>query len=101
MIPDSSIDRVFFLGQTNEQAGGLDYTLAVFDQQQFTQLESITIPNVNYLFTDAPQKLIRWGTSGLAFSSGESLLLVDGGFVNPNATPDSSTGMIINSNAIR
>jgi trimeric autotransporter adhesin len=101
MIPDSSTHRVFFLGQTSAQAGGQDYTLAVFDQQQFTQLGSMTIPNAAPTFDYVPQKLIRWGASGLAFSSGESLLLVDGGFVNPNATQDSSTGTIIKSNAIR
>jgi IPT/TIG domain len=95
MIPDSSTHRVFFLGQTSEQTGGQDYTLAVFDQQQFNQLGSITIPDVDYAFSSVPQKLIRWGTSGLAFFSGKSVLLVDGGFVNPNATPDSSTGVII------
>jgi hypothetical protein len=61
---------------------------------------TITIPNAVYSFASVPQKLIRWGTSGLAFSSGASFVLVDGGFVNPNATPDSSTDTIIDSIAI-
>ncbi|HEV2399333.1 MAG TPA: IPT/TIG domain-containing protein [Candidatus Sulfotelmatobacter sp.] len=62
---DSSLNRVFFLGQTSAQAGTADYTIQSYDQQKFTLLDSITIPNV----VGRPSAFIRWGTNGLAFTS--------------------------------
>jgi hypothetical protein len=64
-VTDSSLKRVFFLGQTSAQVGTFDYTIQAYDQQQFTLVDSITVPNV----VGAPTGFIRWGTNGLAFTT--------------------------------
>ncbi|MGD0890184.1 MAG: hypothetical protein ABR923_01530 [Terracidiphilus sp.] len=64
-VPDSSIDRVFILGQTSAQSGTSNYTVEVFDQTKLTAVGSITIDNV----VGTPTAMIRWGTNGLAFTT--------------------------------
>lgn len=64
-VPDSGLNRVFFVGQTSAQVGTSDFTIQAFDQQHFTLVDSITISNV----VGSPTGLIRWGTSGLAFTT--------------------------------
>jgi hypothetical protein len=64
-VPDSTLNRVFILGQTAVQAGTSNYTVESFDQTQFTAIGSITIENV----VGTPTALIRWGSSGLAFTT--------------------------------
>jgi hypothetical protein len=64
-IPDSTLDRVFILGQTPAQAGTSNYTIESFDQTKFTQIGSIAIDNV----VGTPTALIRWGSNGLAFTT--------------------------------
>lgn len=64
-VPDSTLDLVFFLGQTSAQVGTSSYTLQAYDQQKFTLVDSLTISNV----VGTPTDLIRWGTNGLAFST--------------------------------
>lgn len=64
-LPDSALDVVFFLGQTAAQVGTSNFTVESFDQQKFTSIASITVPNV----VGTPTDLIRWGTNGLAFAT--------------------------------
>ena len=64
-VPDSSLARVFFLGQTTAQIGTSDFTIQAYDQQQLTLVDSIVISNV----LGTPTGLIRWGTNGLAFTT--------------------------------
>jgi hypothetical protein len=64
-VPDSTLNSVFILGQTAAQAGTSNYTIESFDQTNFTAADSITIDNV----VGAPTALIRWGSSGLAFTT--------------------------------
>jgi hypothetical protein len=64
-VPDSTLDRVFILGQTPAQAGTSNYTIESFDQTMFTLIGSITIENV----VGTPTGLIRWGSNGLAFTT--------------------------------
>ena len=83
MIPDSTLNTVFFASQTSNSV-----TIQSLDQTHFIPLRSITVPNV----TGNPIRLIRWGQNGLAFntSSGQ-VVLVGGNFISPappfNVTP--------------
>jgi hypothetical protein len=61
-VPDSSLNRVFFLGQTAAQANSNNYTIESFDQKAFTPVSSITLSNVS----GVPVAMVRWGNSGLA-----------------------------------
>jgi hypothetical protein len=68
MVPDGSVGLAFFLRQTDVNIGGnvTRYaTIESFDLNTFTPLGTLIIPNVNAL----PTHLIRWGTSGLAFTA--------------------------------
>jgi hypothetical protein len=69
VAPDSSLNRVFILGQTAAQANTNNYTIQSFDQKAFTLVSSITLSNVS----GSPIALTRWGNSGLA-------VLTTGGF---------------------
>ena len=62
VTPDSSLNRVFILGQTAAQANTNNYTIESFDETAFTPVSSITINNL----VGFPIEMIRWGTSGLA-----------------------------------
>ena len=62
VAPDSSLNRVFFLGQTASQAYTFNYTIESFDQKAFTPVSSITLNNLS----GTPIAMIRWGNSGLA-----------------------------------
>lgn len=75
VAPDSSLNRVFILGQTAAQANTNNYTIASFDEKAYTFVSSITVEGL----VGAPIQLIRWGTSGLAllthnFVSGSGML---------------------------
>lgn len=62
LVPDSSLNRVFFLGQTAAQANTSNYTIESFDQTRYTVVSSITLENL----LGTPFQLARWGTSGLS-----------------------------------
>ena len=62
VAPDSSLNRVFILGQTAAQANTNNYTIQSFDQKAFTPVSSITLENIS----GSPIELVRWGTNGLA-----------------------------------
>jgi IPT/TIG domain len=62
VAPDSTLNRVFILGQTAAQAQSNSYTIESFDEKAFTPVSSITINSLAGL----PTALIRWGASGLA-----------------------------------
>jgi hypothetical protein len=62
LAPDSSLDRVFILGQTEAQANTNNFTIESFDEKAYTLVSSITIENL----VGSPIQLVRWGTSGLA-----------------------------------
>jgi hypothetical protein len=98
-VPDSTLNRVFILGQTTAQAGTSGYTIESFDQAQFTPIGSITIQNV----VGAPTALIRWGSNGLAFTTRigrpadfrntgpGQLYVIRGSFVNASAAASLSS----------
>lgn len=62
VAPDSSLNRVFILGQTQAQANTNDFTIESFDEKAYTSVSSIVLENLQ----GSPFELIRWGTSGLA-----------------------------------
>jgi hypothetical protein len=79
MVPDSTLNTVFFIS-----AGSSSATIQSYDLTHFTPIGAITIPNV----TGGPIHLIRWGQNGLAFNTGGfgvngQVYLVGGNFVSP------------------
>jgi hypothetical protein len=62
LVPDSSLNRTFILGQTSAQANTNNYTIESFDQKAFTPVSSITLNNLQGI----PFAFSRWGASGLA-----------------------------------
>lgn len=90
MVPDGKLNIAYFLGRTVSAASGGDYVIEAFDMTQFTLLGTIPITNVS----GTPSKMIRWGTNGLAFLTGNAtgagaagvgVYLVNGGFVTSPA----------------
>lgn len=74
MVPDSTLDRAFFVSQSSGTA-----TIEAFDLQRFSLIGSITIPNVS----GYPLRIIRWGNNGLAFNTyGGPVFLIGGNFVH-------------------
>jgi hypothetical protein len=98
VAPDSSLNRVFILGQTASQANSTNFTIQSFDQKGFTPVSSITLSNLS----GTPIQLVRWGTSGLAVLTSGGLedvyenalgmlyLIQDASFVS-NLPPASAT----------
>ena len=95
VAPDSSLNRVFILGQTAAQANTSSYTVQSFDQKAFSLVSSITLK-----LDGVPVQMVRWGNSGLAIltsggvanlavpSFGTLYLVQDAGFVsNAQSTP--------------
>jgi hypothetical protein len=83
VAPDSTLNRVFILGQTAAQANTNNYTIESFDEKAFTPVSSITLNNLS----GSPHALVRWGSSGLA-------VLTIGGFNPPGAFLVSGNGML-------
>lgn len=73
VAPDSSLNRVFILGQTQTQANTSNFTIESFDEKAYTPVSSITLNDLH----GTPTQLIRWGTSGLA------VLTLDTTFTTP------------------
>jgi hypothetical protein len=91
MVPDGKLNIAYFLGQTgyaNNPAG--NYVIEAFDLTHFTFLGAIPMMNV----AGTPSKMIRWGSNGLAFltgdpygagAAGDGVYLVSGSFVTSPA----------------
>lgn len=62
VAPDSTLNRVFTLGQTAAQANTNNFTIESFDEKGYAAVSSITLPNI----LGSPFQLLRWGSSGLA-----------------------------------
>lgn len=85
MVPDGNLNIAYFLGQTNSGGPG-NYVIEAFDLAHFNLLGAIPISNVS----GTPSRLIRWGSNGIAFltgntsgtgAAGDGVYLVSGGFV--------------------
>jgi hypothetical protein len=62
VAPDSSLNRVFILGQTGAQASTNNFTIQSFDEKAYTAVSALALDNL----LGTPIELVRWGTSGLA-----------------------------------
>jgi len=81
MVPDSTLNSAFFLGQTQSQAGSTSFTIESFDLTTFAPISEITIPNV----LGYPLRFIRWGASGLAFNDDAGFIyIINSSFVSNN-----------------
>jgi IPT/TIG domain len=69
VAPDSSLNRVFILGQTTAQANTNNFTVESFDEKAYTPVSAITLENI----VGSPIQFVRWGNSGLA------VLTINGG----------------------
>ncbi|HMK22049.1 MAG TPA: hypothetical protein VK466_06920 [Terriglobales bacterium] len=92
MVPDSTVNRAFFLGQITGQPA-TTFAIESFDLTTFTPIAEITIPNVR----GYPLRFIRWGTSGLAFndSAGFIYIIDDSTFVAAQATRRTMTARTV------
>ena len=83
MVPDSTLNTAFFIGQTQSQVGGANFTIESFNLTTFTPLDSVVVTGVS----GGPMRLIRWGTDGLAFntSGGQIFIISDPNFVISSA----------------
>lgn len=64
MIPDSTLNSAFFLGQTASQFGTPDFTIESFNLTTYQPVAEVVIANVQ----GTPLHFIRWGPNGLAFN---------------------------------
>jgi hypothetical protein len=69
VAPDSSLNRMFILGQTAAQANTNNFTVESFDEKAYTPVSSITLENI----VGSPIDFVRCGNSGLA------VLTINGG----------------------
>lgn len=74
MVPDSSIDRAFFLGQP---PGASDFVLTSFDLGHYTPVAQAHVAGVSGF----PKRLVRWGTDGLAFCTASGVYILHGAIV--------------------
>lgn len=78
MVPDSTVQAAFFLGQTEAQIGTPNFTLESLNLTDFAPTGTITLPNVG----GNPIRLIRWGQNGLAFNTDQGQIYsISGTFV--------------------
>ena len=82
MVPDSTLNRAFFFGQTQSQAGSTSFTIESFDLSTLAPISEITIDNVR----GYPLQFIRWGASGLAFNDDAGFVyIINSSFVSGDA----------------
>lgn len=81
MIPDSTLNSAFFLGQTQSQSGSTNFTIESFDLTTLAPVAEIVVPNVQ----GYPLHLIRWGANGLAFNDNAGYVYI---LASPFVTAD-------------
>jgi hypothetical protein len=62
VLPDSTLNRVFILGQTASQTNTSNFTIQAFNEQSYGWTAQIVLNSL----LGFPVALARWGTSGLA-----------------------------------
>jgi|GEM_PF-1179316 hypothetical protein len=65
MVPDSAIGNAYFVGQPVSDNGTVTYLVQSFNLAAYTAVARFTLNQVE----GVPQRLIRWGTTGLAFNT--------------------------------
>jgi len=90
MVPDSSLNEAFFLGQTQSQAGSTSFTIESFNLTTLAPITEITIDNVRGF----PLQFIRWGANGLAFNDDAGFIyVINSSFVGGNAEKQNAAPM--------
>ncbi len=110
VVPDSSLNKIFVLGQTQAQASTNQYTIASFDQTTYAFVSTTTVPGL----LGVPIALSRCGTHCLAVLTfnpnwseyggpvGMLYLISDSAFVsNASHTAASATPLVKGDLAIR
>ncbi|HTS34449.1 MAG TPA: IPT/TIG domain-containing protein [Candidatus Solibacter sp.] len=62
VVPDSTLNRVFILGQTAAQTNTTNFTIQAFNEKTYGWTSQIVLNNL----LGFPVALARWGTTGLA-----------------------------------
>jgi hypothetical protein len=62
LLLDSTLNRVFILGQLTGQASTNSYTIQSFNESNFTLVDQLTLNSL----VGVPVAFVRWGTNGLA-----------------------------------
>jgi len=79
MVPDSTLNRAFFFGQTPGQSGTTSFTIESFDLTTYAPIAAMVVPHV----AGYPLRFIRWGASGLAFNDDAGYVyLINNSFVS-------------------
>jgi hypothetical protein len=93
MVPDGTMNTSFFLAADTGQSGSGQYVLASFDMTQYTPIAYLPFSNLSFSnLQPSTQRLIRWGTNGLAFATSSTLYLISGQFVG-NSPPAQISGL--------
>jgi hypothetical protein len=83
MIPDSTINSAFFLGQIASQSNTPTFAIESFDLTTLAPTAEIVVPNVQ----GNPLHFIQWGTNGLAFNDDAGYVyILNSPFVNTDGT---------------
>lgn len=94
MVPDGKLNIAYFVGQTSDEGGTNNYVIEAYDLTHFTFLGAMPLTIAST--STPPTKIIRWGTDGLAFltgdpsrasspAAGDGVYLVTGAFVTSPA----------------
>lgn len=87
VCPDSTVGRVFFL-----DAGYAEVPrLYVFDQATFTLIASVDLPGLPKALSPG-RRLVRWGEDGLAYSTGDQVILLRSPLVSGKAATAPTPG---------
>jgi hypothetical protein len=103
-VPDGARGVVYFVGQTPTQfIASIGITIVKLDIKTGQRLGTMVVPNA----AGTPQRLIRWGSAGLAFTTSPNgigpdgvpssgpVYLVAGQFVDSTSLPDASIGDVV------
>jgi hypothetical protein len=84
MTPDGALDAAFFVEQETDGS----YNLVTFDLAQFTPVAYLPLAS----FTGLAERVLRWGSNGLAIGTPAGVYFVNGNIVNlPSAIQPSYT----------
>ena len=77
-VPDSSVNRAYYLVQENG-----NWTIKAFDINTFLQVGSLGVPGI----VGNPTRMVRWGANGLAFRTSSGQLFIVQTSLIPSAEP--------------
>ena len=79
VAPDSTVGRVFFLAQLEDDpTKPRAWSILAYDQETFRQIGALRVPGVSGI----PSALVRWGANGLAFRDSTGVWLIQSSIVS-------------------